>query len=649
MFQDAYESDHSRTRMPTKPRYDYQHESSDISLPRPKLDENRNPMYPDSRHSRLRVSNRSDLINNQRTGVKLRASVSRERINKDVNKSIENLDYKKSIENLDYNKTNGNIEPRSVSKIRDERNEKRVDKAKPDVNKENNLRYEEYNINKKPIVKEDIPNNTFYFGMNTPSSRMKQEPNIAENNVRKSFKSNNLPEPTSNKFAYKGDKLPTSVPQKESQFFHDLSGRLSRDASLDKLDNKIALEDPGYHSRHNSEIIGAGNNSSDESQVSGIVPFIRPLMPKRFREVPRFSPNAAWKYLGGDSSPTFSKEFEMIKSKETYNPAFDRQLKYPVNARGSCEKSGDSGISGDAESTGPMIEPHDIIEARNIGPVAVSTPVMFSKIGLRNWTPEQDLGEHSLNESADDLDNDNSSSNNKEIKSGIRGDLFDLFNLNRDQINFDDNFDKQNIENVNTSKSEDDFGTGVEDFISSSDWRENWSMARSLPHPQKSSSDYNNSSSRILNASSRSTSSMYLPQYSPPQEAMDKNEPPMYHPQHNSTDVLNRKVSSNNSGNVNSPPVDGKPFFELYRQKMFVDGLDAKPKGKKFSYKSTIRVMEKKKLEEELDQHVQENEKRRLQEAAAQKIVSTIQNNLFPQKKNTFLQNAYNELNVVPQ
>jgi len=43
--------------------------------------------------------------------------------------------------------------------------------------------------------------------------------------------------------------------------------------------------------------------------------------------------------------------------------------------------------------------------------------------------------------------------------------------------------------------------------------------------------------------------------------------------------------------------------------------------GKKFAYKSTVRVLEMKKIEEKLNREIEENERKRLREAAAMKQV----------------------------
>lgn len=98
----------------------------------------------------------------------------------------------------------------------------------------------------------------------------------------------------------------------------------------------------------------------DESQVStnGIALHLRPILPKKQLEIPRFSPAAAWRLLTAfDSNPppsTVSDEGPVLIEDRIEKLA--RQpplLSMPgVGPRSSHDKSGDSGISGDAGPPG---------------------------------------------------------------------------------------------------------------------------------------------------------------------------------------------------------------------------------------------------------------------------------------------------------
>lgn len=94
----------------------------------------------------------------------------------------------------------------------------------------------------------------------------------------------------------------------------------------------------------------------DESQVSnnGIALQLRPILPKKQLEIPRFSPAAAWKLLsavesnfasstaGSEDPPIFMEEKIEKLSRPPPLPALQ------ADPRSSYDKSGDSGISGDA-------------------------------------------------------------------------------------------------------------------------------------------------------------------------------------------------------------------------------------------------------------------------------------------------------------
>lgn len=111
----------------------------------------------------------------------------------------------------------------------------------------------------------------------------------------------------------------------------------------------------------------------DESQVSssGIALQLRPILPKKQLEIPRFSPAAAWKLLSAvesnftpssaasDDVPIFIEERIEKLSRPPPPPAIQ------VGPRSSYDKSGDSGISGDAGPAGFEDNPEGIVDGRN--------------------------------------------------------------------------------------------------------------------------------------------------------------------------------------------------------------------------------------------------------------------------------------------
>ena len=179
------------------------------------------------------------------------------------------------------------------------------------------------------------------------------------------------------------------------------------------LNNSQRKEDFGYHSRQNS------GSFHLESSAPEITANLRPILPKRQREIPRFSPNAAWKFLGEEP---FMSEENLNESRSSDDIVYEEKIRgyaRPIAPpRGSGEKSADSGISGDAGSPGPMpeFEPIKIVPPAEIlgtaaspwrgahglagGPLAASSPMVSGEV-RRAWTPAQDLDENSFDGSAE--------------------------------------------------------------------------------------------------------------------------------------------------------------------------------------------------------------------------------------------------------
>ena len=174
-----------------------------------------------------------------------------------------------------------------------------------------------------------------------------------------------------------------------------------------------------------------------QDQDDDIALNLRPILPKKPLQLPRFSPSAAWKALGGASVsasgsgsaarleasgyaaasaggcyPTAStdcssiatdskrsgrllasssRESDMSEDEDVFEERIARNSRpvAPLQPRISNEKSADSGISGDAGSPDAMMHP---ISDK---PLAMSSPVPHHVHAGSNWTPEQDLGESS--------------------------------------------------------------------------------------------------------------------------------------------------------------------------------------------------------------------------------------------------------------
>lgn len=72
---------------------------------------------------------------------------------------------------------------------------------------------------------------------------------------------------------------------------------------------------------------------------NGISLQLRPTLPRKQLDIPRFSPTAAWRLLSALESPVQSEEDDLVMLEERI------PLPAPLHHH---EKSGDSGISGDA-------------------------------------------------------------------------------------------------------------------------------------------------------------------------------------------------------------------------------------------------------------------------------------------------------------
>lgn len=74
---------------------------------------------------------------------------------------------------------------------------------------------------------------------------------------------------------------------------------------------------------------------------NGISLQLRPILPRKQLDIPRFSPTAAWRLLSALESPPPSEEDDLV-------PLEERIPIPPLPLHIHPDKSGDSGISGDA-------------------------------------------------------------------------------------------------------------------------------------------------------------------------------------------------------------------------------------------------------------------------------------------------------------
>ncbi|XP_057323896.1 uncharacterized protein LOC130666528 isoform X2 [Microplitis mediator] len=147
------------------------------------------------------------------------------------------------------------------------------------------------------------------------------------------------------------------------------------------------------HQQNNllNELDDVKNNSED------IALKLRPTLPKKQLEIPRFSPSAAWRLLSALETPgpnmsTASEEIPVM-----YEERIERLSRPPrpliaLGPRSSHDKSGDSGVSCDAGV--PNDDSLDVTVDR--------LKTQTGNTARPAWTPQQDLGEESSSDAGVD-------------------------------------------------------------------------------------------------------------------------------------------------------------------------------------------------------------------------------------------------------
>lgn len=261
------------------------------------------------------------------------------------------------------------------------------------------VKHEDSRSNRRSLPKEEMEQlvnesatKTFYFGMTNDKSMLTNEESPANHKSTIDL-----------------------VPQ--SNHFSELDSE-STDSSLSS-----ALID--HFPMHLIQTIDDHLNDPD-TNPNGIQVNMRPTLPRRQYEVPRFSPAAAWKNLAQDSDVAASpdetsnvserqKNYSSYSANDVDEPTRESRIErvYRDPVPGFVDnKSGDSGISGDAGMLQERAESPMLRDGQNndkIGPF------------LSPWTPLQDLGEES---SSDDAE----MANSKEELSKLvnRGHVFSL-------------------------------------------------------------------------------------------------------------------------------------------------------------------------------------------------------------------------------
>lgn len=428
---------------------------------------------------------------------------------------------------------------------------KRETELQKTINTDNKLKTLDHNINRKDIIRSKL-------------KELKETKEIMSIEERS---------PASGK-----ESTPEMSPPKVKTFYFGMDG-----------DNKIP----------NS--IGSDMTSESDTETSGhdISLQLRPILPKKQLEIPRFSPSAAWKLLSVDTAidSTLASEEgsvyleDRIEKQPRQPPPFRPINPAAVRVPSTHDKSGDSGISGDETPDAPA-----------------PAPVSPKQRGM-SWTPQQDLGDDSsLDGSNVDLD----------VKFPTRPHVFSL-SLPRDNhlasyITGEKNYPPQvsytSLQKLKRSvsgvlatlgKPEDDLGE---------DTGENWFLSRSAP----------NSLNNGFN--SLETRRQYKDDYDGPKQTRRI----MYLPQSTPTtpdSVPKPKVLSKSYENIStlSSMATEKPKPQDLQDPPKEEVRKWTKKPKKFTFQSTVRQIERKRLADRLSKEAERKEQQRLRELEAMQRV----------------------------
>ncbi|KAF5297155.1 hypothetical protein FQR65_LT10054 [Abscondita terminalis] len=360
----------------------------------------------------------------------------------------------------------------------------------------------------------------------------------------------------------------------------------------------------------------------EESNISsnGIALQLRPILPKKQLEIPRFSPAAAWKQLSAVESnfapstitsedhPIFMEDRIEKLSRPPPPPALQ------TGPRSSYDKSGDSGISGDAGPVGYDDSPEIVTDVNNI-----QLPLVLNQNQCMSWTPQQDLGE---DESSTDGEMQNQVLQNPPVKFTPKPNVFSLSLPRENQLSsyISRNFlNKKDVALSNSFRFQ-----GSNWFLSKSapNSLNNGLNSLELPHSQKSE-DVDQVHEAIINNTQNVSRLMYLPESDTMYRKNAKSE------RLKNKDAVREKSNSVDSKlNLLSKSCDN--ILAQVQSSSEPEDLQDPPnipdvlritKPKRFSFQSTIRQIERKRLAERLSKQAEKKEKQRLSEVAAMQKV----------------------------
>lgn len=371
----------------------------------------------------------------------------------------------------------------------------------------------------------------------------------------------------------------------------------------------------------------------DDCQISkaGIDLQLRPMLPKKQLEIPRFSPAAAWKLLSAiDTSDPATSTIASDDSPVFIEDRIEKYSRPPpptvqIGPRSSNDKSGDSGISGDAGPGGYDDSQENILNAGD---------AQFHRNQQDiSWTPQQDLeDDSSLEEGLN-----HSLENPREYQKKPH-----VFSLSLPR---DNHLAAYMVEkNINSSTSLQKLKRSVSGVLNNlsqnkkgythsplnQDQNENWFLSKSAPNSL--SNVPNSLESKVSqkedtqNTVPNSGRVMYLPEFDAGSDHR--------HRSRTKNDVKERSKSADRSRSNTKLSVFSKSCenisAELDKSNQRPENLQDPPKQyewksnrkpKKFTFQSTVRQIERKRLAEKLSREAERKECQRLRELEAMQKV----------------------------
>lgn len=338
-----------------------------------------------------------------------------------------------------------------------------------------------------------------------------------------------------------------------------------------------------------------------DSDSSDILLNLRPTLPRRQLQIPRFSPVAAWKSLLIDTNlnekngKTSSSLLQLHMSAEEprQETKIERIYREPsFNLQQLDNKSGDSGISADKEISGNSPDGQ-----------------MPQAYLMSSWTPQQDLEEDEESVDGNDKESCNQTDADKSQSFAIatNGHMFSL-SLPRDNHSVSDKAPQNNFYSLQKFRKTvaDVFGSiaNVNDNkvqIQNYGVDSNWLLSSQPNSIDEFSPRKEGERNQIISQMTSGKHVMYLPTN---YDDSHKYESTVYLP---SNDIDHRESSPTYKYHEDEEPIQTK--------------IKSKSKNHKFKFQSTIRQVERRKIAEKLSREAEEMEMQRLGELEAMQKV----------------------------